>query len=68
MDTDYILLFTVSASYEGKVYPMLLADSGSVCMKFETNSFNCEVELNCYPPVFHFLKASGLTMNILSTN
>ena len=68
VDTDYILLFTVSAGYEGKVYSMLLADSGSVCMKFETKCFNCEVELNCYPPVFYILKASGLTMNILSTN
>ena len=47
---------------------MLLTEFGSVSIKVQTNSSNFEVELKCYPRVIHFLKASGLTMNIPCTN
>ena len=35
MDTDYIKIVHSVRRVRGEVYPMLLADSGSVCMKLE---------------------------------
>ena len=68
VDTNYIPLFNILPSYEGKVYPMLLTEYGSVSIEMQTNSSDFTVQLKCYPRVIHFLKAYGLTMNIPCTN